>query len=372
MLNESRLAALINKARDTCSDALVLFVRGKLYGQWYFGQLQGPIEAMSVTKSIASLAIACLLSDGRLSSLDARVCDFYPQWKWTAKRRIKIIHILTHTSGLRREDSTDVLYSSSNVVNDALESPLEHEPGEKFLYNNLAVNLLAGIVKVITGCPLDDYLRDRLFTPLGIVDYHWARDPAGHSLVMAGLEIRAIDLAKIGLFLLQGGEWNGDKLLPSGLVRSFVRPASVGSPHHGLLWWMVPKSNRVLINREILASWRSCGIDENVIIRMASLVGQEFEPTAFDEAAELALGGQKKWKQLVQQFKSIGVPYKEYVPHEICGYCAEGWLGQYLVVLADEKIVAVRQRREGHGALDNMNDFPDFIPMLCSVVYRAG
>ena len=80
------LADLLRQGAASHSDAIVIIKNDEVVGQWYFGKLEAPIEAMSVTKSIAALAIGCLLHDGKLKSLDEPVCDFYPEWKQGRKK----------------------------------------------------------------------------------------------------------------------------------------------------------------------------------------------------------------------------------------------------------------------------------------------
>jgi CubicO group peptidase (beta-lactamase class C family) len=146
---------------------------------------------------VVSLAVGLLLDEGRIKSLDQPVSDFYPEWRQGAKRRITIRHLLTHTSGLQNAQHTsEEIYPSGDFVQLALAAELTSEPGTAGAYNNKAVNLLAGVVEQASGQKLDAYLRERLFTPLGIVAFEWSRDDAGNPHAMSGLQIRPRDFAR--------------------------------------------------------------------------------------------------------------------------------------------------------------------------------
>ena len=170
-------------------------------------QAAGPIEAMSATKSVVNLAIGRLIDQKKIQSIDQPVSDFYPEWKQGRKRLITIRHLLNHTSGIENKPITGEIYASPDFVQFALAAELSDDPGARFAYNNKAVNLLAGIVRKASGQRMDVYIGEEIFKPMGITDFHgrWTR-PA----IRTGwrdLQIRAIDLAKIGQMMLDGGTW---------------------------------------------------------------------------------------------------------------------------------------------------------------------
>src|SRR5262249_41207844 len=141
----------VARARETHSDALVVLRDGKRVGEWNFTRSREPIEAMSDTKSIVSLAIGRLIDSGKLRSLDQPVCELYPKWKQSGKKAITIRHLLTQRSGLATRRTTEDIYSQRNFVRYALAAPLESLPGEHWVYNNRAMNLLAGVVQRASG-----------------------------------------------------------------------------------------------------------------------------------------------------------------------------------------------------------------------------
>jgi CubicO group peptidase (beta-lactamase class C family) len=187
---------------------------------------------MSITKSVAVLAVPFLIEEGKIASLDAPLSTWFPEWKEGLKAKVTLRHVLTHTSGLENDPKAHTLNAAKDGVRFARESPVTVEPGTVFSYNNRAVALLAGIVKEASGEPIDQYLEKRLFAPLGI-RAQWHKDPAGNVRTYADLRMGARDLAKIGQLMLDGG-----KPLPEGWAAKLTEPSAL-EKSCGLLWWIL-------------------------------------------------------------------------------------------------------------------------------------
>jgi CubicO group peptidase (beta-lactamase class C family) len=94
-----------------------------------------------------------------------------------------------------------------------LAQPVVFKPGTHFQYNTPGAYMLSAIVTKVTGQTVLDYLKPRLFEPLGIEDPQWQASPQGISCGGFGLFIRTEDIAKFGLLYLQKGKWNGKQLV---------------------------------------------------------------------------------------------------------------------------------------------------------------
>ena len=79
--------------------------------------------------------------------------------------------------------------------------------------------MLSAIVQKVTGQTVLEYLKPRLFEPLGIEDPKWDTSPQGISLGGYGLYIRTEDIAKFGQLYLQKGKWNGKQIIPKDWVQ---------------------------------------------------------------------------------------------------------------------------------------------------------
>ena len=96
-----------------------------------------------------------------------------------------------------------------------LSHPVPFKPGTHFLYNSPATYMLSAIVQKVTGMTVLDYLRPRLFEPLGIKDPSWITSPQGITAGAYGLSVRTEDIARFGELYLRKGMWNGKQLLPA-------------------------------------------------------------------------------------------------------------------------------------------------------------
>lgn len=357
-IDAAALDRMLRRAGETNTDALVVLHDGKVVGDWRFGKPAQPIEAMSATKSVVSIAIGRLVDTGKVR-LEDPVARFYPEWNGTPKERITIRHLLDHTSGLKADASADEIYLSNNIIRLALEAPLASEPGSAFFYNNKATNLLVGIVQKVTGRKLDEFMRDEVFAPLGVTRFSWLHDPAGNPHAEAGLKIDALDLAKLGQMMLDEGTFQGQRILSTAWVRESVRKGD-GARQSGLLWWQLRAPGTVGISDETLDAWRKGGADPQFIAKMASIRGRK----ASGEAGILALldeifgpgNGQKAYVTNVIERKLPGISL---TAGPVVGYYAEGYLGQYVAVIPAARLVAVRMIGEGSfkSDPDAFNDF---------------
>lgn len=377
-VSSAALDALLDRMRASDADALVLVQDGNTVGEWYFGKPEGPIEAMSATKSVVSLAFGRLLARGKLASLDEPVHHYYPEWKQGRKEAITIRHILGQRSGLQNVPRTIVeIYPSPDFVKLALCAELAEEPGTTFRYNNKACNLLAGLVQRIAGAPLDEFLGTEVFAPLGIADWNWTKDAAGNPHAMSGLQIRPADLAKLGQLMLAEGEWQEQQLLPAEFVREVVRDqAHPASPEmsqmiselwgrsYGLTWWVLDEAEYAVTDR-LLASWRESGAPEEFVEKLALVKGVRGPELV--KRAIAAAGGDDRWNALTWQANRADFDVVARTPF---GFSAEGFLGQYLVVLPAHRLVAVRMRRAPDGEFDErrIDSCVDFAQLVRALV----
>ena len=117
------------------------------------------------------------------------------------------------------------------------------EPGETFVYNSGATQLLSQVLKQATGMHADAYAEAHLFKPLGISNYYWKHTPTDHADTEGGLYLTPRDLAKIGYLFLRGGVWDGTRILPEEFVRAstmmqITTGADARALDYGFQWWV--------------------------------------------------------------------------------------------------------------------------------------
>jgi len=204
----------------------------------------------SVTKSFTSTLVGILAGEGLLS-LDAPVSSLIdaPAFRADpAKAAITVKHLLTMSSGLYGHgwwDIDELENRGEPVLEGALEAPLVAPLGWGFLYNNGASHVLSAVIAAVAGKPTEEVAADRLFGPLGIERWSWPTDPQGHHWGCGDLELTARDLLKLGLLYLNGGVWNGTRVVDESYVRMATSPLMEGGPPercgYGLLWWVADR-----------------------------------------------------------------------------------------------------------------------------------
>jgi CubicO group peptidase (beta-lactamase class C family) len=230
------------QAIDTSIDAMhsVMIVRhGRVVaeGWWSPYDARTPHVLYSLSKSFTSTAVGLAIAEGKLS-LDDEVLKFFPDEAPAAPsanlRAMRVRDLLRMNTGHQTEaalfGAVDSTMRNATWVKRFLAHPVAFKPGTHFLYNSPATYMLSAIVTKVTGQSVLDYLRPRLFEPLGIENPRWVASPEGISAGAYGLSVRTEDIARLGQLYLQRGLWNGRQLVPAAWVDSATtRQSSNGS-----------------------------------------------------------------------------------------------------------------------------------------------
>ena len=222
-------------------------------------------DLASLTKVVATTtSVMILVEEGKIRLAD-RVSSFIPGFERYGKGEITIRHLMTHVSGLRPDvDLGDMWSGSDAAINLAIEEVPTAPPGDHFVYSDINYVLLGDIVRRVSGQTLDRFAHDRIFAPLGMKDTMFVppeplsrriapterctplgwpcqgpemsmlrgvvHDPtarrmggvAGH----AGLFSTAADLAIFCRMLLDGGTYQGIRIMSPMTVAKMTTPAT--------------------------------------------------------------------------------------------------------------------------------------------------
>lgn len=243
----------------------------------------------SQSKPITATALMMLVDEGKVK-LDDPVAKYLPEFKqiwWAAEQDqehvllkkptpITVRQVLSHTSGLPfksalEEPTLDLLPLTVGVRSYAM-TPLVFEPGTKYQYSNAGINTAGRIIEVVSGMPYEEFLRQRLFDPLGMRDTtFWPNEeqlsrlakaympgPGGAGLEettvtqlkyplddrrrqpmpAGGLFSTAADVARFCQMVFRGGEYGGKRYLSESAVREMTSrqtPETV-KEQYGLGW----------------------------------------------------------------------------------------------------------------------------------------
>ena len=177
-------------------------------------------ELYSLSKSFTSTAVGMAVADGKLS-IDDTVMSFFPDdapKDATANlKNMRVRDLLCMSAGHQSEVALNPTLKDP-WTKAFLNHPVPFKPGTHFLYNTPATYMQSAIVQKVTGKTVLDYLKPRLFDPLGIDEPTWGTSPQGVNLGGYGLNVRTEDIAKFGQLYLQKGKWGDKQLVPAEWV----------------------------------------------------------------------------------------------------------------------------------------------------------
>lgn len=202
--------------------SFVILRHGKIISEGWWSPYRKELKHVmfSVSKSFTSIGVGIAIAENKLKLTD-KVVSFFPQslpdTLGTYMKEMTVQDLLKMSAGM----NTDPLFharGSTDWPKSFMSSPVENKPGTVFKYNNMATFMLSAIVQKATGEKLLDYLKPRLFEPLGIQHFTWDETREGYTFGAIGLRIGSEDMAKFGQMLLQKGKWNGKQIIPQSWV----------------------------------------------------------------------------------------------------------------------------------------------------------
>ncbi len=211
-------------------------------------------DLASLTKVVGTTTAAMLLYDAGRLDLEAPVSTYLPAFSGGWKDSVTVRHLLTHRSGLPAgRDLWRIARTPDEARAAVLATNLECRPGQCYIYSDLGADILGFVIEAIAGETLDVFLHDKVFEPLGMNDTFYRpadsltyriapteiAPPRGYPLQgqvhdenayalggvagHAGLFSTAADLSIFAQMMLNGGEYNGVRVLSDTVVSLFTR-----------------------------------------------------------------------------------------------------------------------------------------------------
>jgi CubicO group peptidase (beta-lactamase class C family) len=260
-----RMGALVrdvNNGRFGAIDGVVVVRQGYMVLEHYRNWSRERAHTMqSVSKSVTSLLVGLAMQAKPALTLDTPVIGVFPRYAQlenddARKQALTMRHLLTMRTSM---DFWEQPYagspldqlnrSSGDWVKYILDRPMVGDPGSTWAYNSGAAILACAVIREATGQAADAFAADALFRPLGIRGATWYRSPFdGLPHCGGGLNLRPVDLARIGYLVLRGGRWGDVRTLSQAWIDESTRPISRGNPvffsnygsAYGYFWWLFP------------------------------------------------------------------------------------------------------------------------------------
>ena len=169
----------------------------------------------SFSKSFTSTAIGFAVQEG-IISLDERLIDIFPEKSPENPsenlKKCQVRHLLMMGCG----HETEISWTNGgdgDWVSQFLHHPFVYEPGTHFMYNTAGTNMLCAILKKKTGLDMTEFLKPRLFEPLGMGEIHCVKMLGDIEMGGAGMSVTIEEMARFVQFVANRGSWEGRQLL---------------------------------------------------------------------------------------------------------------------------------------------------------------
>lgn len=256
-------------------------------------------NSFSVAKSIVGI-LTGIASDEGLLRLDDPVNMYIPEYRDGDNVKLTIRHLLSMSSGLDWDESYNSLFSrtteayyGTQLKKLAASLKVVKEPGKTWDYQSCNTLLLGMVLENATGKKLSDYAAEKLWTPIGSAhSAYWSLDHAdGMEKAYCCFYADARDFARIGQLMLDSGNWHGNQLVSSALVKELLTPgrltndSGVTVDYYGLHWWLYNKGDHPLFYaRGILGQYIIVIPDQRlVIVRLGKKRGEKLSSNHYSD-----------------------------------------------------------------------------------------
>ena len=217
-----------------------------VFEEYYNGASRNTaLNIYSAEKSITSCLMGIAIDSGLIADAYEPLYEFFPEYdtfsNWSSgKEYMKLVHLITMTSGFELEGTNYDLWLNNIGPRDwikfYLDLPLTFYPGTAMDYKSLCDRLAGHVIERQAQIPLPEFAADHLFNPLGMAYYNWdGWNPVDNSMISGQLRLRAVDMAKVGQMYLDGGVWNGNRIVSEEWV---TRSTTIYRRNYGYNWWV--------------------------------------------------------------------------------------------------------------------------------------
>ena len=224
------LATLVTRSELRDSDALIVWHNGKVLHSFNKNP-ETLYSIQSVTKSLTALTVQCL---GKNNPDILETKNLFPEWVGTPKGDITLRMLLQMSSGI--QDPVD-FWQHKEFYTYSVDLPLVTNPGWAFSYANSSTMLVSKWILDTTKEPLSAHLQKCFFDPMGIKDWKISKDVEGNEVASGGLYLKADDLMKFGIMLMQNGFYEGKRYLSQNQVWDLRSDYLRDGNGYGLGFW---------------------------------------------------------------------------------------------------------------------------------------
>jgi len=234
---DDSLTTLSTRVSNAGASCLVVRRDGRMVGEWYWQGRQESTQTtgFSTMKAVTATLIGIAQRKGLLS-LDQPAADFIDEWKGTASSNVTLRHLLSMTSGreIRPNDPLQLVVNP-DATSYAIGLGQSYPAGSIWRNSDSAVQTLARVLTRATGQTVDSFAQSELFSQVGFRNTRLVNDVSGGANMAFNYLTTCRDLSLLVQLYVDGGVWNGRRLLSEQFVSEALSPSSVFMPGYGFL-----------------------------------------------------------------------------------------------------------------------------------------
>jgi len=224
---------------------LVILQHGRLRHESYYLGGDGDDQRISwsVAKSFLSALIGILIDEGAIASIDDPVTKYAPDLAGSAYDGATLRNVLQMSSGVVFDEDYLDFWSDINKMGrvlglggsmDGFAAGLDQrftDAGAQWKYVSIDTHIVGMVARGATGRSLPDLLNEKVLRPLGLEGSpYYITDGYGVAFVLGGLNMSTRDYARFGAMIAQGGQWNGNQIVPAAWIADSIAPSAPTAP----------------------------------------------------------------------------------------------------------------------------------------------
>jgi len=301
--NKAKLPEFIKPVNESLETvAFMVIINDSIHFEeyWHGYSADTMSNSFSMSKSWVSTLIGIAITEGKIKSVDQKVCDFLPNFCESKNTELTIKHLLTMSSNFNWTEEyynpigqTAEAYFGSNLKDLVNNLTVTAPPGKVFRYHSSCSQLLTFIVEVATGETISEYASKKLWQPMG------AKHPALWNTDVEGgdekgfccINSNARDFARLGKLYMHQGNWNGTQLLDSNYVKDATSAANLldekgnKNTNYGYQFWLAERHGlSIYYARGLFGQYVICIPEKDmIIVRLGRKFGEILEDGHHDD-----------------------------------------------------------------------------------------
>lgn len=238
---------LENELKKTRASSLLIIKNHQLVYEKYWKKhdQHSLINSFSMTKGFLSILTGFAIDDGFLESENQLISTLFPEYiNSKFGKHLTFKHLMTMQAGFDWDEEyrhpfaeNSKQYFIDDLCQQVFETDFRENPGQRYEYQSVSAQLLGMALTRATKQTLSSYISEKIWKPLGMESFgKWTIDAEGMEKAFCCLHATPRDLAKIGQFVMQKGQWNGEQLLNENYCERMLTPTLLNDAFCYTIW----------------------------------------------------------------------------------------------------------------------------------------